>query len=135
MPKKVLGASLGGPVWTVLFQYDGFPVTHESGINNVPTFDAHIEVYSQNKMVRVNYDTPYVKGLPVTLTIRERIDGAKGDGYQERFVRKTYEDPYTLEFVEFHRCVGEGKASKTSARDARRDLDLCSMIMRASNFG
>lgn len=82
-------------------------MTYESGINNVPIFDAHIEVYSQEKFVRVNYDTPYVKGLAVTMTIRERIDGAKGDGYQERIVRKTYEDPYTLEFLEFHRCVVE----------------------------
>jgi len=134
MPEKVLGASLAPPFWTVLFQYKGFPVTYESGINNVPIFDAHIEIYSPNKIVRVNYDTPYVKGLPVTMTIRERIDGAKGDGYQERMVRKTYEDPYTLEFLEFHRCVVDGKAPKTSAQDARNDLDLFNMIMKASNL-
>lgn len=134
MPEKVLGASLAPPFWTVLFQYKGFPVTYESGINNVPIFDAHIEIYSPNKIVRVNYDTPYVKGLPVTMTIRERIDGTKGDGYQERMVRKTYEDPYTLEFLEFHRCVVDGKAPKTSAQDARNDLDLFNMIMKASNL-
>jgi hypothetical protein len=75
MPKSVLGASLGLPIWSVMFQYDGFPVIYESGINNVPIFDAHIEIYSQEKIVRVNYDTPYVKGLPVTMTIRETIDG------------------------------------------------------------
>jgi hypothetical protein len=86
MPTSVLGASLqaGSPIWSVLFQYPSFPVTYESGINNVPIFDAHIEIYSQEKIVRVNYDTPYVKGLPVTMTIRERIDngGREGNGYQ-----------------------------------------------------
>jgi predicted dehydrogenase len=134
MPKSVLGASLGLPIWSVLFEHEGFPVTYESGINNVPIFDAHIEVYSNEHIVRVNYDTPYVKGLPVTMTIRERIDGAKGDGYQERTVRKTYEDPYTLEFLEFYKCVTENCTPKTTAADARQDLDIFKMIMQAGKF-
>jgi predicted dehydrogenase len=135
MPQSVLGASLGFPgIWTVLFQYDGFPVTYESGINNVPIFDAHIEVYSADKIVRVDYDTPYVKGLPVTMTIREKVEGRKGsgsNGYQERKVRRTYEDPYTLEMLDLYDCVVKGKAPKTSAEDARHDIDLFKMILRA----
>jgi predicted dehydrogenase len=134
MPQSVLGASLNLPIWTVMFQYDGFPVVYESGINNVPIFDAHIEIYSQEKIVRINYDTPYVKSLAVTMTIRERIDAAKGDGYQERTIRKTYEDPYTLEFLEFHRCVVGKGTPKTTALDARQDLDVFKMIMQAGKF-
>lgn len=72
-------------MWTVLFEYDGFPVTYELGINNVTVFDANVEVYSAEKIVRVNYDTPYIKGLLVTMTIRERV----GDGFSECTVRKT----------------------------------------------
>jgi predicted dehydrogenase len=135
MPTSVLGASLqhNSPIWSVLFQYRSFPCTYESGINNVPIFDAHIEVYSNEKIVRVDYDTPYVKGLPVTMTVRERIDNGerKGDGYQERTIRKTYEDPYMLEFLEFYRVVAEGKEPKTGARDARQEVDLWKMILRA----
>lgn len=131
MPTRVLGTSLGLPIWNVLFQYQGFPVMYESGIIDVPTFDAHLEIYSKAKIVRLNYDTPYVKGLPVTMTIREGIVGVKGDGYQERTVRKTYEDPFTLEFLEFHRCATNELSPKTSASDAREDLDLIKMIMRA----
>ncbi|PQE33759.1 myo-inositol 2-dehydrogenase protein [Rutstroemia sp. NJR-2017a WRK4] len=128
MPQKVLGSSLGMPFWTVLFQFDGFAVTYESGLNNVPVFDAHIEVYSEEKIVRINYDSPYVKGLPVTMTIRERV----GTGYQERTVRKTYEDPYTLEFLNFYDCVVNGKTPKTSVNDARFDLDIFKMIMQSA---
>ena len=133
MPTKVVGTSLGLPIWNVLFQYEGFPVMYESGIIDVPRFDAHIEIYSREKIVRVDYDTPYVKGLPVTMTVRERIDGAKGDGYQERIVRKTYEDPFTLEFLEFYRCATEKTVPKTSAVDARDDLDLIKMIFQAES--
>lgn len=131
MPTNILGASLQWPIWNVLLQYQDFPVSYESGIINVPSFDAHIEVYSKDKIVRVTYDTPYVKGLPVTMTIKERIHGQKGDGYQERVVRKTYEDPFTLQFLEFHRCVTEGRVPKTSALDARKDQDLIKIIMQA----
>jgi hypothetical protein len=90
-------------------------------------------VYSQEKIVRVNYDTPYVKGLPVTLTIREKVDNGEreGDGYQERTVRKTYEDPYTLEFLEFYRTVVGKLQPKTGARDARQEIDLWKMILKA----
>jgi len=65
------------------------------------------------------------------MTIREKIDGAKGDGYQERTVRKTYEDPYTLEFVEFHKCASGKKSPKTSPLDAHQDLELFKIIMQA----
>ncbi|TQN71913.1 Myo-inositol 2-dehydrogenase [Colletotrichum shisoi] len=129
MPKSVAGACLTFPgIFSVLFKYDDFPVTYESGFSNVPQFDAHIEVYSPNKIVRVNFDTPYVKGLPVTMTVRELVGE---DGFQERTVRKTYQDPYTNEFLEFYDCVVNGKAPKTSAADARNDVELFKMILRA----
>ncbi|KAF7562940.1 hypothetical protein G7046_g1177 [Stylonectria norvegica] len=135
MPQTVLGASLGFPgIYTALLQYKGFAVTFESGINAVPTFDAHIEVYSENKIVRVQFDTPYVKGLPVTMTIREKVDShTQGDsfGFQERTVRRTYEDPFTREMLEFYECAANGKSIKTSARDAREDLVLYKMILQA----
>lgn len=135
MPQKCLGASLGFPgIYSALFQYPGFAVTFESGINNVPVFDAHIEVYGADKIVRVDYDTPYVKGLPVTMTIREKVDSRPGHetfGYQERTVRRTYEDPFTLEFLDFYDCVVHGKEVKTTCEDARNEIELYQMILRA----
>ncbi|KAK2013518.1 oxidoreductase family protein [Colletotrichum eremochloae] len=129
MPRSVAGAVLTFPgIFSVLFKYDDFPVTYESGFSNVPQFDAHIEVYSPSKIVRVNFDTPYVKGLPVTMTIRELVGK---DGFQERTVRKTYQDPYTNEFLEFYDCVVNGKTPKTSTVDARNDIELFKMILQA----
>ena len=79
------------------------------------------------KSVRVIYDTPYVKGLPVTLLIRENVDGT----YKESVVRKTYEDPYTLEMKELYEVVAHGRPIKTTAKDAKEDLKIFQMIMRA----
>ncbi|KAK5059795.1 hypothetical protein LTR84_009678 [Exophiala bonariae] len=143
MPQKVVGASLG-PIWkydaprwlsalklitftSVIFEYPGFSVTYETGIDDIPRFDAHVEVYSKQKSVRVCYDTPFVKGLPINLLIRENLDGT----YRESIVRKTYEDPYTVEFKKLYDMVVNRKAVKTTAKDAKEDLKIFQMIMKA----
>lgn len=135
MPKSCLAASLAPPgIWTALFQYDGFPVIYESGFNSIPTFDCCIEVLSDDKPVRINYETPYIKGLPITLTIRERVEGSFGSsGFQERVIRPTYEDAYTLEFDAFYECVLSREIPKTTVADARSDIDLYAMIFKASH--
>lgn len=144
MPLKVIGSSLGFPFWkqvfsnicdikstanylpSVLFKYDNFTVSYESGLDNVPRFDAHLEVYSSNKTVRLQYDTPYVKGLPVTMHVIENADGV----YKESIIRKSYEDPYTLEMKALWEMVVEGKTAKTTVQDAMKDLELYVMAMR-----
>jgi hypothetical protein len=111
---------------SVLFRYPTFTVSYESGIDNIPRFDAHIEVYSANKSVRIQYDTPYVKGLPITMHVSENANGA----YRESMMRKSYEDAYTLEMKKLWRVVVEGERVKTTAEDALGDLELFGMVMR-----
>lgn len=129
MPSSILGASLGFPFWNVLFQYPGFVVSYESGIDEVPRFDAHIEIYSTNKSVRLEYDSPYIKGLPITMHTAENVDGV----YKETMTRQTYEDAYTLEFKELYALIVEGKPIKTTAEDAKDDLEIFKMVMQAGS--
>jgi hypothetical protein len=127
MPTSVVGASLGLPFWTVLFQYPTFTLMYESGIDRIPRFDAHIEVYSPMKSVRVQWDTPYIKGLPVTMHTQENVDGA----FHERMIRKTYEDPYIKEMRELYAWVAQGVPAKTTAMDAKNELKIFQMIVQA----
>jgi len=85
-----------------------------------------LEVYSANKTVRLQYDTPYVKGLPVTMHIRENDNGL----YKETTIRKSFEDPYTLEMKAFWEMAAEGKRAKTTVQDAMKDLELYIIAMR-----
>ncbi|CAK7202808.1 hypothetical protein SEUCBS139899_005535 [Sporothrix eucalyptigena] len=126
MPQKVVGSAPNFPFWNVLFKYPSFTVSYESGLDNVPRFDAHIEVYGNNKTVRVQYDTPYVKGLPVTMHITENVDGT----YRETTVRKSYEDAYTLEMKSLWALVAKGKPVKTTPEDALKDFEIFDMIMK-----
>ena len=104
-----------------------FSGTYESGLDNVPRFDAHIEVYSLKKTVRIKYDSAYIEGLPITMTITENVDSA----YKESMVIKMYKDSYTLEMKELYRVVVDGKEVKTRPQDARKDLEIFQMIMKA----
>ncbi|KXJ97327.1 hypothetical protein Micbo1qcDRAFT_200035 [Microdochium bolleyi] len=126
MPDEIVGASLGYPFWNVLFKYPNFTVSYESGLDKVPRFDAHLEIYSAEKTIRIQYDTPYVKGLPVTMHIVENASGA----YRETIVRKTYEDPYTLELKRLYELVVEDKPVKTTPEDALQDLEVFGMIVK-----
>ncbi|CAG9978425.1 unnamed protein product [Clonostachys byssicola] len=127
LPDEVLGSSLALPFWSVLFQYPKFAVSYETGFYNVPKFDAHIEVYGQNKSVRVQYDTPFVKGLPITMHISEVCDGGS---LKETTIRKTYEDPYTVELKELYAHITEGRPIKTTISDAKEDLEIFKMIVQ-----
>lgn len=46
---------------------------------------------------------------------------------------RTYDctDPYTLEFLDFHRNIVADEKPKTGAADAKKDLDIFGMIMQA----
>ncbi|RMD42582.1 hypothetical protein DV735_g2560, partial [Chaetothyriales sp. CBS 134920] len=114
IPTSVVGSSLGFPFWNVLYRYPTFTVSYESGIDNIPRFDAHLEIYGADKTIRVQYDTPYVKGLAVTMHVCENDNGA----YKETMIRKSYEDPYTLEMKTFWKMAVEGERPKTTAEDA-----------------
>lgn len=135
MPRSVRGAVLKPPIWTAIFEYDSFAVVYESGINGAPLFDCHIEIYTESKILRVNYDSPFIKGLPITMTVREKISGPRGeDYYQQREVRSTYEDTYTLEHKDWYNCIVNGVKPKCGLADAREDLEIYRMLLRAG-FG
>lgn len=134
-PLAVRGACLRQPIWSAVFEYPGLSVIYESGMISVPFFDAQIELYTDDKIVQVQFDQPYIKGLPTTMTVQEKSEGINGQvGYRKTFTRQTYEDNYTLELQEWHNCIVSGKRPKTTVQDAREDLEIFKMLMQAG-FG
>ncbi|GAB7322970.1 hypothetical protein MBLNU13_g05501t2 [Cladosporium sp. NU13] len=132
MPKSVIGFSpcaiTGSPFWRAMFQYPGFVVAYESGADQVARFDASIEIFGDAKTVKVCIDTPFVKGLPTRMVVKITLwDGS----YRASTTRRTYEDPFTLELQEVYQWDVEGKPPKTSPTDARQDLKILGMLMKA----
>jgi len=116
----------GGAFLTALIEYEDFVVTYETGVDEQLRFDAHIEVYGDTTMLRVQYDTPYVRHFPTVLITEETI----GDSYRRTVTRPHLKDPYTHELEYFHRAITEGFEPKTSPEDFVADLDLFAEIIR-----
>ena len=117
----------GGTYLTALLDYGSFVATYETGVDDQRRFDAHLEVYGAAASLRVQYDTPYVRHLPTTLTIEE----TNGDAFTRTVTRPHLKDPYTHELEYFHRAITEGFAPKTSPEDFVADLDLFAELIRA----
>jgi predicted dehydrogenase len=123
MPQRVLYAARrqGGLYLSAAFDYGDYVCQFETGIDAIPRFDAHLEVYGQERVLRVQYDTPYVRNLPIRLSITEA--NGKG-GVIERAEHPTWGDAFVAEWQAFHTNVVERRAPKTSPADFRQDLEL-----------
>lgn len=130
MPKGIVGAKMtnnGSIFLSAILDYDPFAVTFETGIDQQGRFDAHVEVFSTNKSVKVQYDTPYIRHLPSTLHINETV----GEKYTESVIRPTFTDPYTLELKNLYESITQDLEVKTSPEDYKNDLTIFKMIIDA----
>lgn len=122
MPQGVLYAAQRneGSYMSAAFDYGDFICHYETGIDKIARFDAAIEVFGVTSTVRVDYDTPYVRNLPITLTVTE----AAGEHSTNVQQSTTWGDAFVLEWVAFYENVTQRRHPKTSPQDARDDLTL-----------
>lgn len=74
------------------------------------------------------YDSPYVKGLPITVEVEEVNEHGE---IQRRSVLSSYEDAYTAEFQELYECLVNGRAIKTTVEDAIQDITIYDMMYKS----
>ncbi|KAJ8133327.1 hypothetical protein O1611_g295 [Lasiodiplodia mahajangana] len=133
LPEEVLASTDNARWYTIMFDYknrtdsqDRFTCLYETGLDNVPRFDSEVAVYGENKSVIIRYDTPFVKGLGITVEIDEKNEHGEKC---HRSLQTSYEDAYTAELRELYECVANGKPIMTTAKDALEDIKLLKMIM------
>lgn len=105
-----------------------FSVTYESGIDAVPRFDAHLAVYGEKKRVHIQYDSPYIKGLPIKVVVEEVNEAGE---FQTREILGSYQDAYTTELQEVYAAFAEGKPIKTTVEDAMQDIAIFDSMYKA----
>jgi predicted dehydrogenase len=111
----------GGAYVTASIDYGGYLCQYETGVDEIPRFDAHIEVFGTRRKLRIQYDTPYVRNLPIRLSVLE----ANGrNGVTERSILPEWGDAFAAEWLAFHDCVTRRVQPDASAADFRHDLDL-----------
>ena len=130
VPKRVVAAAQwnGGPFLSAHLRLRWLRAsTFETGVDDQRRFDAHIEVYGDTNVVRIQYDTPYIRHLPTTLIIQQTI----GDAFTETVIRPTFKDPYTHELEHFYDVVIGKATPKTTPEDFVEDLHLIGKIVQA----
>lgn len=122
-PRGVLYAAQrqGGIYLTAAFDYGDYICHFDTGVDEIPRFDAFIEVYGPKQVIRVQYDTPYIRHLPIRLIVTENNGQA---GITARSIQPGWDDPFVVEWQVFHDNVTGGHIPKTSPEDFRHDLEL-----------
>ena len=129
-PKRVLYAAHRGDdgrALTAAFDYGDFVCQFESCIDGIARFDAHLEVFTADQVIRVQYDTPYIRNMPGRLIVTDR----DSQGLARSGISLSWQDSFTLEWQAFHTSVNGGSAPKTSLDDARLDLVLFQELVAA----
>jgi predicted dehydrogenase len=129
MPQGVLYAAQrqGGGYLTAAFDYGSYVCHFDTGVDAIPRFDAYLQVFAADKVLKVQYDTPYVRNLPIRLS----ITAANGTGgVEERTVHPAWGDPFVAEWEAFYDNVQHGRTPKTSPVDFRQDLELFQGMIR-----
>jgi predicted dehydrogenase len=99
----------------------------ETGIDHIARFDAHLEVYGDEQVVRVQYDTPYVRNSPIRLLTMET--NGQG-GVSNRTSHPAWGDPFVEEWKAFYKNVTKNKVPKTNPTDFAQDLELFTEMAR-----
>ena len=129
MPSKVLFATQrsAGLYLTATFDYGAYVCQFETGIDHIARFDAHLEVYGDEQVVRVQYDTPYVRNSPIRLLTMET--NGQG-GVSNRTSHPAWGDPFVEEWKAFYKNVTKNKVPKTNPTDFAQDLELFTEMAR-----
>ena len=128
-PARVLYAASRGPegrAVSAAFDYGGYVCQFETLTDAIPRFDAHIEVYAPDQVVRVEYDTPYVRNIPGRIVTTD----VGGDGLARRTVRHAWRDSFEIEWRDFHANVTANRRPRMSLSDALEDLELFAEMVR-----
>lgn len=123
LPHGILYASqrCGGRFQTAAFDYGDYICQFSTGVDNIPRFDTYLQVYGDDRVIRVDYDTPFVRNLPITLTVTETTDGVNK---RHSVTHPGWGDAFTEEWRAFHRSVLTGERPKADPQDFRYDLVL-----------
>ena len=128
MPGGVLFAAqrAGGRYLAAAFGYEGFVCQFETGVDNIPRFDAHLEVFAERKTIRVQYDTPYIRNLPIRVFTTE----ANGQGGVTTIdAHPAWGDPFVAEWKAFYNNVTQNRLPKSGPEDFLLDLELFTQMV------
>ena len=133
-PQRVLYArqQQGGNWITAAFDYGDFVCHLEIGLDQITRFDASLEVYMPSQVLKVAYESPYIRHQATRLETLQ-ASGTAGVAALTRFA--TRNDAFVAEWRAFHGHITHGTPPKCSIADATQDLALFRQMIQAMQQG
>ena len=122
-PRSILYARQdhGGRIITAALDYGTYVCQLELGVDTLPRYETYLQVHSESEVIRVDYDTPYIRHLPAKLQITN-LHGGAGIAHLTSFPSRR--DAFSLQWQAFYENVRQHRQPKTSLADGRQDLVL-----------
>ena len=122
LPERVIGADIwdNGLGIAAMFAYPGdLRCMFYTGIMpKLRKFDESLTVYSDERVVSIQFPSPFLKNAP-TIVEEWRMEGG---AYQEVRTEASYLEAFKEELKHFHSCIVEGKTPDTPLQEGRDDI-------------
>lgn len=128
-PEEVLSVEIwnGGSYYTATMRYPGETrCVFYTGVMNVRKFDEKMTVFSPERMVQIDFPSPFLRSTPTMVHVYENRDGA----YEERDILESYEEAFKAELIHFHDCIVSDKETRTPVTEGRKDAELLIDLVR-----
>lgn len=91
-------------------------------------WDEELAAFGSEKVVAVRFPNPYVRYAPTIVTIKELDKEVE----VEKQVTASYDEAFRREWKHFYECLVHNKELRTTAEDARGDIQLLIDIIKAA---
>ena len=93
--------------------------------DDIARFDAGLDLYARRKRMRLLYDTPYIRNLPMRLEIQESTDDANAWTASGPY----YKDAFEVELEALHAAITRSGENRTPPSDSLADFDIFEAII------
>jgi len=100
----------------------------DTGIMGIKKFDEELAVFSKNKVIKINFPSPFFKNAPTYVSVWEMEDG----NYVEKQVLASYRESFKQELIHFYDCIVNDKKPLTNGEEGRKDLELLLKMIKAT---
>jgi predicted dehydrogenase len=131
-PTELKFVSLRETTTTVVLDFDGVDcVVAWLDLPGIARYEMEVCFYDPAERVRLAFPSPYLKNAPRLVDIETGQLAGPSSATQRELL--SYEEPFKLELLEFHRAVADAVAPLTSGADGLRDIALCQSVIAASS--
>ncbi len=130
-PTAVNFASLRETTTTVLLEFGSVEcVVAWLDLPGIAKYELEVCIYDPAERIRLAFGSPYLKNTPTIVGIESGVVGGLPTVTAREVV--SYEEPFKLELIDFHRAITGSAQPLTPGLDGIRDIALCQSVIKCA---